>query len=207
MQKMIRWDRWRDPINDEDGALHTLVSDESEPMPEDVERAFDNHIAKYPKPFYATPYGFVPANEFNQIGKHFDLWTGETNFRLTYRRCKAIENTAGVETFNVYSPYRFRIAIGRMFDSLDVKLAIITKLCKPKLELDPLSTSEVAGLKTLLKTKHKHWAIYVFPNQKKDFAFGDAEDVRQSYEFYKTVKQSIGGEVISSFNEPNEHRA
>jgi hypothetical protein len=45
----------------------------------------------------------------------FNFWTGHSNFPITKKISDIIENTDGVETLNIFTKYRFRIAIGKSF--------------------------------------------------------------------------------------------
>ena len=68
-----------------------------------------------------TPMGIIPVNEFTSAYKLFNFWTLHTNFRITRNILRTINNTDGVESFDYYTPYRWRVAIGRAFNSALVK--------------------------------------------------------------------------------------
>ena len=48
------------------------------------------------------------------------MWVGHSNFKLTEDFYKIIGDSAGVEALDILTPYRFRIAIGKMFVDRDV---------------------------------------------------------------------------------------
>jgi hypothetical protein len=75
-----------------------------------------------------TPMGFVPMTEWNNPGKIFNFWIAHTNFRITEEIQDIIDKTDGVESLDVFSPYRWRIAIGHAFNSIDVKELVRTNL-------------------------------------------------------------------------------
>lgn len=63
----------------------------------------------------ATPMGIIPITENTSSSKIFNFWMGHTNFSITHRIAEIIEETNGVETLDVFTRYRFRIAIGKAF--------------------------------------------------------------------------------------------
>src|SRR5690554_3711019 len=50
-----------------------------------------------------TQIGVIPMEDHTNIGKIFNFWTNHTNFRLTHEIRDIIDNTDGVETFDIYS--------------------------------------------------------------------------------------------------------
>jgi hypothetical protein len=67
-----------------------------------------------------TGAGFVALNEYTDTFKLFNFWTGHTNFGITKRIRRIIAKTEGVEMIHVFSRYRFRIAVGRVFKASGV---------------------------------------------------------------------------------------
>ena len=63
----------------------------------------------------ATPMGIIPITENTSSSKIFNFWMGHTNFSITHRVAEIIEEAEGVETLDVFTRYRFRIAIGKAF--------------------------------------------------------------------------------------------
>lgn len=68
----------------------------------------------------ATPMGIIPITENTSSSKIFNFWMGHTNFSITHRVAEIIEETEGVETLDVFTRYRFRIAIGKAFTDSSV---------------------------------------------------------------------------------------
>jgi hypothetical protein len=64
----------------------------------------------------ATPMGIIPLNDNTASNKIFNFWLGHTNFDITHHIARVIELTDGVETLDVFTRYRFRIAVGKAFD-------------------------------------------------------------------------------------------
>lgn len=129
MQNLIVWQKWMDPFGDDDES----VLDQSEPEFYDEQ---DNLIKEEeidsldPKKFaktksasvkvMATPMGIIPINENTASSKIFNFWVGHTNFNITRKIAQIIEETDGVEALDVFTRYRFRIAIGKVFTDSNV---------------------------------------------------------------------------------------
>ena len=75
-----------------------------------------------------TPMGIIPVTEHTRAGSVFNFWTAHANFRMTKEIFKIIDDTDGVETFDVYTPYRWRVSIGKAFNSQEVKQKIAANL-------------------------------------------------------------------------------
>ena len=67
-----------------------------------------------------TPFGVMPLPEQSLASSYFKFWVGHTNFKITYSFYKIISNIEGVETLDIFSPYRFRISVGKLFRDRDV---------------------------------------------------------------------------------------
>jgi hypothetical protein len=118
----IMWEKWQDPFGfDEDLDL----SDEIDTESQDDESIIDD-LTQYSKTknikhqIIATPFGIIPINENTASGSIFNFWTGHSNFPITKKVAKIIEDTEGIETLNVFTKYRFRIAIGKAFNDSHV---------------------------------------------------------------------------------------
>jgi hypothetical protein len=72
--------------------------------------------------------GILPYNSANICLKNFNLWIGHTNFSISASIANIIESTDGVETLDVFTRYRFRIGIGKVFSDSSVMRLINNKL-------------------------------------------------------------------------------
>jgi hypothetical protein len=126
--KQIIWEKWVDPYgsdiqdfewpgfnakqinNDEDN------QDESNIDEEDYLDENDQDIVMG-APVYMIPskIGLIPYNEFSASGKIFNFWVGHTNFDITPDIVNLLDNSDGVEILDIFTRYRFRIAIGKSF--------------------------------------------------------------------------------------------
>lgn len=124
---MIVWQKWVDPFgkNPDDvewpGYKDHDVSDnfdEEEDEEPSLEKTMDQiqHIKSNPIQVIATPMGIIPYNEHTACSKIFNFWVGHTNFNITAKVAKIIEDSDGVEILDVFTRYRFRIAIGKLFE-------------------------------------------------------------------------------------------
>ena len=68
----------------------------------------------------SSPMGIIPYNEYSAPSKIFNFWVGHANFDITEKIAKIIEQSRGVEILDVFTRYRFRIAIGKGFQDRDV---------------------------------------------------------------------------------------
>jgi hypothetical protein len=135
--KKIAWEKWRDPyLFDEEleqitESLSNLSEDE-----EDMYQEFSEELAELSEGFMPaknmkilmTNFGVMPVTEGNSISKSFSFWTGHTNFDISESVSKEIQLVKGVESLDIYTRYRFRIAIGKLFKDRDVMFEIQTKL-------------------------------------------------------------------------------
>lgn len=113
-EHIIIWEKWKDPLGFDEPTEETEEYEDNEDGIEKnikIKRTRCNVIQ--------TPFGIIPFNENMASSEIFNFWTGHTNFAITNKISNIIENTDGVETLNVFTKYRFRIAIGKSFkDSL-----------------------------------------------------------------------------------------
>jgi len=127
-QNIIIWQKWVDPFGEDselspanDGLGDFLDDENLNNFNEDDTEEVDNVIKKHASiKVIATPMGIIPMNENTASGKIFNFWLGHTNFSLTKNLVDKIENTDGVETLDIFTRYRFRVAIGKAFIDSDV---------------------------------------------------------------------------------------
>lgn len=119
-----------DPFgSDDDEILDQLepefYDEENNPIKAEGEREIEEGEDKNSKKtssirVMATPMGIIPITENTSSSKIFNFWMGHTNFSITHRVAEIIEETEGVETLDVFTRYRFRIAIGKAFTDSSV---------------------------------------------------------------------------------------
>jgi hypothetical protein len=128
----IIWQKWVDPFG-EDEAIEVapIYEYEEDQEAEEVDTSIsekvesilnDELLNKKSKNIkvMSTPMGIIPITENTASGKIFNFWTGHTNFNITKKVASLIEDTDGVECLDIYTRYRFRVAIGKAFDDSKV---------------------------------------------------------------------------------------
>lgn len=75
-----------------------------------------------------TPMGIVPYDEYNSASKIFNFWIGHTNFNISKPVSQIIENIEGVETLDIFTRYRFRIGIAKLFKPSEVMSSITNSI-------------------------------------------------------------------------------
>jgi hypothetical protein len=119
----IVWEKWVDPFGaDMDEAKWTdynnefpYVNDENDDN-EDHDEPKITHNKGKPIRVIASPLGLIPYNEYTASSKIFNFWLGHTNFNISESIKKIIEESEGVEILDIFTRYRFRIAIGKCFN-------------------------------------------------------------------------------------------
>lgn len=132
MKRIIKWEKWVDPFGgDMDEAKWTDydndIVDPQAILDIDDEANKDMPFKKAIK-VIASPLGLIPYNEHTASGKIFNFWLGHTNFDITSNIKEIIEETDGVEILDIFTRYRFRIAIGKCFNDSETMKLISDKL-------------------------------------------------------------------------------
>lgn len=123
-EPLIVWEKWSDPFGKEmDDAKWTDYEnqieefDDPEMSDEDMDELEDYMISSRKEiRVIATPMGLMPYNELTAPGKIFNFWVGHTNFNISLKVSKVIEDTPGVEILDIFTRYRFRIGVGKCFN-------------------------------------------------------------------------------------------
>lgn len=123
---LIVWEKWVDPFgadNDEakwrdyNNDIQSLSSDEDE-EPNVV------HKPANPIKVIASPLGLIPYNEHTASSKIFNFWLGHTNFNIDSDIKNLLDDAIGVEILDIFTRYRFRIAIGKCFNDSEIMSSI-----------------------------------------------------------------------------------
>ena len=123
-ENLIVWQKWFDPLGEDDLDQMEEMESATEPEfyteeePEPIEHSQDEGEDFYKRPtrVIMTPMGIIPYTENTASNKIFNFWVGHTNFNLNLPICRLIENAKGVETLDIFTRYRFRIGVGKLFD-------------------------------------------------------------------------------------------
>jgi len=112
----IIWEKWKDPLgfDDQEDEKDLDFSSKNDYDEEDISEHAKTKKIKCQ--LIHTPFGIIPINENTASSEIFNFWTGHTNFAVTKQIADIIETTDGVETLNIFTKYRFRIAVGKAFN-------------------------------------------------------------------------------------------
>ena len=127
----VYWEKWVDAYEEQAAILEQLAVEEEEEEElyeeeEIVEKLPSlNHIKTI-----MTPFGIMPLTEHSLASQHFKFWVGHSNFKLTETFYKIIGEHPGIETLDILTPYRFRIAVGKMFIDRDVMASVRDKMVR-----------------------------------------------------------------------------
>ncbi len=109
---LIVWEKWVDPLGGEEENSFIDKEDEDNDTP--------TMIKTKPVKMLLTPMGMIPYNENTATSSIFNFWVGHSNFDISPEICGLIEQAYGVETLDIFTRYRFRIGVGKVFDDGDV---------------------------------------------------------------------------------------
>lgn len=113
---LIIWQKWEDPLIPMD--LTDLIEEEDEEEEDDDQPDLDKLVQKVQtlkQQFIVTPMGVLPYNENTACSKIFNFWVGHTNFTINKEIMQILESCDGVEALDIFTRYRFRIAVGKAF--------------------------------------------------------------------------------------------
>jgi len=110
----IIWEKWSDPYGIEHNEIidyHQYDEDNNSNI--HAHKIKQNHVL-------LTNMGMIPYNEYTDCCKIFNFWIGHTNFSLSNKIANIIQDIEGVETLDIFTRYRFRVAFGKAFIDRDV---------------------------------------------------------------------------------------
>ena len=122
-RKLIAWEKWVCPFGTNmmeqewPGAYDDEEVAEYNDDVDELEEGVMHDISELGKrtPLIATPFGIIPITEKTNPGKIFNFWDGTTNFKINGAIRDIMDNVSGVESLDIWTHYRFRIGIGKLF--------------------------------------------------------------------------------------------
>jgi len=108
-EPQIIWEKWSDPFG---------FSKDQHILPEYENEYYEDNQQK--NQVLITNMGIIPFNEATDCSKIFNFWIGHTNFNISTVIAQLIQDVDGVETLDVFTRYRFRVAFGKAFVDRDV---------------------------------------------------------------------------------------
>ena len=124
----IQWSKWRCPFGDNfqeeewPGAINPsqIIDEYGEELEYDDDDPIDDIPVGRHLKLMQTPIGILPMTEHSNPAKIFNFWQADTNFPVTRYIVSIINKIPGIEILNVFTRYRFRIGIGKLFKDRDV---------------------------------------------------------------------------------------
>lgn len=162
LKKTIIWHKWVDPLIPLVKDTEVCESLENAPFGQDEHDANDSFMFHNLQQQLSRPSqkgyevgpilmgsaGIIPVYESAIPSKIYNFWMGHTNFHITDRVFQTMDSFPGVESLTIYSPYRFRIAIGLAFNPKEVRENLTAALTKLEKKQKSLLTAD-EKLKTL----------------------------------------------------------
>ncbi len=203
MNKLKRNIQW-EPYNIDNYGLDDEDDMQADGELDMEEEAVLKKIKNLPR-IITTPFGAYRIDDKSNPLKRFEFWIAHTNFRIGDRAYKVLDNTPGVEALIVTTPYRFIIAVGHMFNNLDVRMSIERDLCGK--HLIEAYLSEINDEKTLNEARQciktirtsKYWGIYVVPNGYiHSYKTENRQEFLNQYNVYSEARELSNGILITS---------
>lgn len=199
MKKIIKWQKWVDPLGsnvDEVEWPGYNVDEDGEPIP--------IHKVKG-MPILSTPFGPLSITEHSLAANQFDFWNMHTNFDITPEIFAEIEKVDGVETLNVLTRYRLRVglSISGLFDGTIVKQNIektvqtyfLNRFQQLLSKFDSSVIQKVSTIYEKISNEHNNWLIYILPNGNVEVV---TSDKKINPTLFMTTNAMIGGQLLTS---------
>ena len=129
VERKVVWEKWKDPYSETD-EWFPLSKPEKATEEASFEEIEEEDIFEQPiQQILLSNMGVMPVNNHIDIGKIFNFWTAHTSFSISPNIANRIETVEGVEVLDIYTRYRFRVGIGKLFTDRDVMNAIQQAIC------------------------------------------------------------------------------
>jgi hypothetical protein len=209
MRKKFVWEKWVDPfgtnLNEvEFPGYDKPFYEEDEDNPE-----FQFH-APHGHPIIPTPFGMLSMTEHTKAANKFDFWMLHTNFDITEGIKSIVASIPGVESVEVFTRYRMRIAFPRsgLFDTAKVKTNIQNAILDADQidylvqlsEFDSFTTDKAMEACNTLTGKNDYWGMYVLPNGNISIVTSNESDqlFAERMTVFQHTQSLVGGQVLSS---------
>lgn len=205
MKRKIIWEKWINPLSDTKELMDSEDYFDMEKEDLDTEIMESNPRMT---PVVLTQFGPLPVKPYNHPAKHFRFWVAHTNFYITEEVKKTIVTCPGVEIFDVFSPYRFRIAIGMCFDEKtvmeNINYLLITsdeiKRNPAIVNINEMTNKQLLDIKKEIEeSKHNYWSILILPNG--NIEHNHTSNLREhqvNRANHEKIKEKAGGVILNS---------
>ena len=211
--KKIAWESWNAKVQEiqmdsEDlGFLEDLMSEaQEEGSGEDI-----RFIPMRPRVLH-TPYGPTFLDSLLKPSDRWDCWLCYTNFDITTKVSKMVEEVEGVEALKVMGRYTLFVGVGKIFNNSEVRVKIENILGSEKNnfgyteeEITNKTQPHLGETLNLIKKKlseAEYWTIFVSPDGDVDYVMSDQLD--EDYLTYlgdlEELRSKFGGIILRSGN-------
>ncbi len=189
MTNKIQFHKWVDPL----AFLPKHEEDDDENEIQGLNKRFHG-------PIVMGPHGIFPIDVHNIPSKQFNFWEANTTFKMTGAIVEIINLTDGVETLDIFTPYRFRMAIGKLFDEKIVKETLTNRLLEYLNNTHENDTDEENIVK-MCTAAHKFWALLftnsndprpqkIFKGETKEEVEKKIEEAQKNGLLFKRIRRS-----------------
>lgn len=127
--KILKWEKFINPLTADAREVEWPDDDDDTDMI-DQKKMARNSIA-----MISSPMGLIPLTEYSSPERVFNFWIAHTNFNVSAKVRDMVEKVPGVEILDIFSRYRFRIGVGKLWEAGTVMSHITKKLgCKMIME-------------------------------------------------------------------------
>lgn len=220
--RLISWSRWEDPMGRNRDQIEYVPEKDVKKFDNDRNDVFDEEeddegLADEPSPVVITPMGILPLRPWNDPTKVFNFWLGETNFDITGEVTEILNDIPGVEILDIFTRYKFRIAVGNNFKFQDVRQAIELALDAVPHKTENNDTTDNVNItldddtktkiQQIIKTQlaqYPLWALYVCPNGQIDMIGSEekTKEFNERIEMYTEAKRLAGGYIYKNDGQP-----
>jgi hypothetical protein len=205
----VIWEKYENPYLAEiDGMIEqqNSMADSKEYYDDDEEGHQSAQPIEDLNSYVHTPFGAVPVPNVH-LDDNWNMWTGHTNTKITVEIANKIEDTAGVEILQVFSPYRFIISIAQHPDfspgmvmaevaqnAFGVEVPIEVNF-QHKLEINVSKHKD-----KIIKTGNPYWFIFSFPNGKviSRNSAEESEKYLKALSIVNDLKDKVNGMLITN---------
>jgi len=209
MRKKFVWEKWVDPFGTNLNEIEFPGYDKPFYEEDEDDPEYQFHAPKR-HPIIPTPFGLLSMTEHVKASSKFDFWMLHTNFDITEGIKGIVASIPGVESVEVFTRYRMRIAFPRsgLFDTARVKTNIQNAILDADqidylvslAEFDSLTTNRAMEACNTLARKNDYWGMYILPNGNINIVTSDGEDKRfaEQITVFQHTQSLVGGQVLSS---------
>lgn len=207
--RFISWSKWHDPLNSEDSEFEYIPEKDVQNFDNNQNEIYDEDDEEEdgnPTPVIITPLAIIPLKPFNNPTKVFNFWLGETTFTLSKRVASIINDIPGVEILDIFTRYKFRIAVGNNFPFQYVRQSIEKALdASPpvknnsiNMNLDNDIRAQIQSIIQVQLAKFPFWAIYICPNGQVDISADhkNTDEFKHRLDLYTSARELAGGAII-----------